>query len=396
MSTRPVDVIVAGHICLDVIPTIPHTTDDLTSFLVPGKLNIVGSAVISMGGAVSNTGLALHRLGVPVRLLGKIGNDVLGGAILAVLEREGPELSEGMIITPGETSSYTVVINPPNIDRVFLHYPGPNDTFCESDVASERLSNARHFHFGYPPLMRQFFLSSGSQLIALFKRAKSHQLTTSLDMAMVDPASEAGKVSWKPILAGVLPYVDVFPPSIDEVLPMLEDSNLLADYRSNGLTGRLLSQVGARLITMGSPVIAIKLGDQGLYVRTSPEREKLAPFAQAHSLDLDDWTGRELFIPGYRAKVVGTTGAGDCAIAGFITGFLKGMQVEDVLRYSAAVGACNVEAADAVSGIPRWEMVIDRVRAGWAQLPTKLQLDGWNRVGNGEIWSGPEDHHGIR
>ena len=54
---KPFDVVVAGHICLDIIPTIPHERIEFE----PGRLLQVGPAVLSTGGAVSNTGLALHR-----------------------------------------------------------------------------------------------------------------------------------------------------------------------------------------------------------------------------------------------------------------------------------------------------------------------------------------------
>ena len=68
-------IIAAGHICLDVIPTFPEKSMDELNLLRPGSLNIVGPSVISTGGSVSNTGLALHRLGFPVKLIGRVGKD---------------------------------------------------------------------------------------------------------------------------------------------------------------------------------------------------------------------------------------------------------------------------------------------------------------------------------
>jgi sugar/nucleoside kinase (ribokinase family) len=59
------------------------------SFLVPGKLVDVGPAVLATGGAVSNTGLALHRLGSHVQFMGKVGNDQSGAVIMDVLSQNG-------------------------------------------------------------------------------------------------------------------------------------------------------------------------------------------------------------------------------------------------------------------------------------------------------------------
>ena len=148
-----IQAIVAGHICLDIIPQFPFDAgNDLAAYLSPGRLSEVGPATLSTGGAVSNTGLNLKRLGIDTRLMGKVGDDLFGRAILDIVRGYGDELAEGMIVVPGETSSYTVVINPPHIDRMFLHCVGANRTFCAQDVRYELVAQARVFHLGYPPI----------------------------------------------------------------------------------------------------------------------------------------------------------------------------------------------------------------------------------------------------
>ncbi|NLX44033.1 MAG: carbohydrate kinase family protein, partial [Chloroflexi bacterium] len=57
------DVVVAGHVCLDIKPAIGREAAGSSSYLVPGRITEVGEATLSGGGAVSNTGLALHQLG---------------------------------------------------------------------------------------------------------------------------------------------------------------------------------------------------------------------------------------------------------------------------------------------------------------------------------------------
>ena len=215
-------VVVAGHICLDVIPTFEARGGGLDTLLIPGKLVEVGPAVASTGGAVSNTGLALHRLGIPTKLIGKVGDDLFGTAILDLLRHYDDALADGMVIGRGESSSYTIVINPPGVDRIFLHSSGTNDTFGPDDVDIDQLAGAQIFHFGYPPVMRRMYANRGVELATLMERMKVEGLTTSLDMAYPDPASEAGQVDWMALLERVLPYVDVFLPSLDEILFMLD------------------------------------------------------------------------------------------------------------------------------------------------------------------------------
>ena len=357
---------VAGHICLDVIPTFLTAPTSLQEFLVPGKLTRVGPVVISTGGAVSNTGLALHRLGVPVKLLGKIGGDQFGEAILEVLRRHDPALAEGMIVSQNESSSYTIVINPPGIDRIFLHDPGPNDTFGADDIRLEALAGIRIFHFGYPPLVRRMYLNGGAELVALMRGVKAAGITTSLDMSLPDPNSEAGRVDWLALLVTVLPHVDIFVPSIDELLFMM-DRERFAEERTAQQTIELplLRGLADRLLAMGVAIVMIKLGEQGAYLRTTEDLTRLQRMGSGIPFDLENWCGRELYEPSFQVTVVGTTGAGDCTIAGLLTALLQGLRVEEALNVAVAVGACSVERADATSGVPDWDAVLARINKGW-------------------------------
>jgi len=353
---------------------------------------------ISTGGAVSNTGLALHRLGVPVRLMGKVGDDTFGRATLDVFRGHDPALAEGMLVAAAEPSSYTLIFSSPNIDRTFLHYPGPNDTFCAADVPDDALTDARIFHFGYPTLMRSFYQDDGQEFEMLLRRVKTHGLVTSLDVSRPDPHAEAGKVDWPAWLARVLPQVDVFLPSVEEALLMVDPARYAA-LEENGevlpqVDGDLLSDLAGQLMGWGVAVAGLKLGSQGIYLRTTPDAARLAVLVERLGLKARAWLNRELLAPAFSANLVGTTGAGDCAIAGFLTGLLNRLSPEAVLTGAVAVGACNVEVADAVSGVPSWEVVQQRIEAGWVQLPITLKLPGWGWNVGQRLWFSPQDHGG--
>jgi len=399
------DIVVAGHICLDVIPAIHGGHKNapgghqghgrIGDLLAPGKLVDIGPAQLSTGGAVSNTGLALHRLGIPVKLMGKIGEDLFGDAIRSILGEYGDDLAEGMIVAPNEHSSYTLVISPPDVDRIFLHCTGANDTFTAEDVAMESLRGAKLFHFGYPPLMRQMYERQGAELKTLLSGVKEEGLTVSLDLARPDPDSPAGQADWAAILAEALPYVDVFLPSFEEILYMLRPDKYNELSERHGTTellawaeGPLLGSLSQQLLDMGAAIVGIKLGEHGLYVRTTASAERLrglgkcAPDAER----LGNWLNKELLAPCYSVNVVGTTGAGDCTIAGFLTGLVKGLPIEKMLLGAVGVGACNVERADAVSGIPDWETVQGRIASGWTQREATLPLPGWTHRQSYGIW----------
>ena len=384
------DVVAAGHVCVDIIPTFEGPERPLSDIFIPGKLTQTGPCIAATGGSVSNTGLALYQLGVPVRLMGKVGGDLFGQALIDMLNGRDPSLTAGMIRAPAEPSSYTIVINPPGVDRVFLHSPGPNNTYGADDVRLDVVAGARIFHFGYPPIMRRMYLDGGRELAVMLKRVRATGVTVSLDMSYPDPLSEAGRVDWLPVIAGALPSVDLFSPSIDEIVYMLDRP------RSNALRagvapvdGALLSQTAQRLLDFGAPIVLLKLGDQGLYLRTTSDSARLAAAGRAHPLDVQAWAGRELLSTCFQVHVGGTTGSGDSTIAGFLTSLLHGLAPEDALTGAVAVGAHSVEAPDASSGITPWAQVLARIAAGWQRNAPTLDLEGWQA--RGPIWAGPND-----
>ncbi|MCK4624508.1 MAG: carbohydrate kinase family protein [Phycisphaerae bacterium] len=381
MNTQ-VQVVVAGHICLDIIPALDGVKGGLEAILVPGKLTNIGPAVVATGGAVSNTGLALHRLGIGTRLMGKIGDDQFGSSVLEILRARDATLADGMIVTPGEHTSYTIVISPPGIDRTFLHCPGANDTFSADDIDYGNLTGARLFHFGYPPIMRRMFIDDGSELEKLLLGVKQKGLTVSLDMAKPDPASAAGQADWPTLLERVLPCVDVFCPSIDEILFMLDRERFehLSQQSLNAdimpfVDSDLLDEISQRLIDMGAAIVVLKLGSAGLYARTTASRARLVEAGAAKPGDIDGWTEREIIVPCFKVEVAGTTGSGDCAIAGFLAGLLHGQSPEESMTTAAAVGACNVERPDATSGVRSWDEVQSRINSGWQRHKVILKLD---------------------
>ncbi|HEX8037386.1 MAG TPA: carbohydrate kinase family protein [Ktedonobacterales bacterium] len=383
---RPIAV--AGHICLDVIPAMSGVGEALR----PGALVHIGPAQFATGGTVANVGLALHRLGMRPRLIGKIGDDLFGQAILDILGGADPELAAGMARATGEPTSYSVVISAAASDRIFLHCPGVNDTFGAADVADGALDGVRVLHFGYPPLMRRMYLDDGRELAELLGRAKDRGVTTSLDMARPDPQSEAGRVDWPGILRRALPFVDLFLPSAEELLFMLDRPRFDAGAR---LDTSLLARLAVRCLEMGAAMVGLKLGDQGLYLRTTADTARLDTMGRGRPANLEAWRGRELLAPCFEAAVAGTTGSGDATIAGLLAALLADEAPEDALLDAVGVGACSVEAVDATSGIPSWEAVRERIRAGWRQAALMMVQGGdgggWRWDERARLWHGAAD-----
>ena len=349
-------VISAGHICLDITPVFPsgHSYDRIGDLLVPGKLIRMDAASVHTGGSVANTGLALKLLGNDVTLLGKVGCDAFGGMVQSILAGYG---AGGLITDEQSSTSYSVVLAVPGTDRIFLHNPGANDTFSASDIPQEALNDAALFHFGYPPLMKRMYEKNGAELKNLFMRVKANGTATSLDLAAVDPQSDAGQADWQAILAGVLPYVDFFVPSFEELCFMLDRPcyDALAEKggdmtQQDGVLQKA-DELARKCLDLGCAAVLIKCGLSGMVYRTGC-RERMAHVGVRLGLHADAWADRAGTQACYRAEIVrSATGAGDVSIAAYLTALMNGETPEDCAKIAAAEGAASVSSYDALGGI---------------------------------------------
>ena len=154
------------------------------------------------------------------------------------------------------------------------------------------------------------------------------------------------------------------------------------------IQAELLSDVGQELMVMCATAVALKLGDRGLYLRTA-DLSRIDTLGRARPSEPAAWANRELWAPCFRVEMVGTTGAGDATIAGLLGALLRGLGPEQAATAAVAVGACNVEAADALSGIRPWDETWDRVRGGWARHDLALEAPGWHFDDQHQLWVGP-------
>jgi|HubBroStandDraft_2_1064218.scaffolds.fasta_scaffold02652_3 sugar/nucleoside kinase (ribokinase family) len=342
--SEPLHFVVAGYLCVDLTPALAE------GWPPPGGLAEAGDLHFSCGGAVANVGSALWRLGCPARLIGLVGDDRLGEIAIQLLQPLGDQ--SAIRIAPGQVTSYSIVIAPEGFDRAFLISPGANAVFTSADVRDEDLKDSCWLHFGYPPAMPAISADGGRELADLFHRARQRGLRTSLDFCSISGA--AAQTDWQTVLRNCARAVTVFAPGIEELRVALRQPP-----RGAGDIGDVRSLAGM-LFSMGFSILAIKLGTSGLYLATTDDGANLAGWQFG-----PEWRARELMAPCFRAHEVNATGAGDCAIAGFIASIVAGSGPEQALTIAAAAGACSVETWDASSGVPSMAELQARIESGW-------------------------------
>lgn len=320
---RPIAV--AGHLCLDLAPGLGSATD-----LEPGRLFSVGALTVEAGGAVANTGGALTDLGVDVAAIACIGDDELGGLLVDRLRAEGFALPR-LTTVPGTTTSYSLVIEKPGIDRTFWHHTGANDHFDGSTVP---VDGHDLLHLGYPSLLPALLTDDGRPLHRLLARARAAGVTTSLDLAVVDRDSPTGRLDWSAILSSALSETDIISPSLDDLTSAL---GIDESY-----SPELVDRLADRLLDAGAAVVAISAGAHGLRLRTAGA-ERLAAGGRALAPLAEAWGDRRVTGQPHRIdRPLTTNGAGDASTAGLLYAIAYGTTAEHAVALSAACSAAVI------------------------------------------------------
>ena len=129
-------------------------------------------------------------------------------------------------------------------------------------------------------------------------------------------------------------------------------------------TPALALELASGFVDMGVAVAGVKCGALGYCVVTG-DRDRIESMGRARPLDSDNWSGRRIWSPSYRADVIkSATGAGDSSIAGFLMSLACGQSLETAANAACAVGWQNLRAVDAFSGVgTAGNARDDRVRA---------------------------------
>ncbi len=266
------------------------------------------------GGGAANTPSALARMGLPVTSFSKVGEDLNGQFIRGELAKLGVDTS-GICVAPRESTPFTFVGIHADGDRTFIHTPGANVTFNIRDLDLEKVAAADfvlyHDLWVLPGL-------DGKPAAGLLEHAQKRGAKTLLDEGFgYGPKREQ--------LEAMLPYCDYAIPSIDD---------LQAVY-----PGASAQELADRLLDQGPRTVVLKMGQNGCLV------------AQGHD---------RIQVPIFPAKVVDTTGAGDCWDAGFMAGLASGEDIVTAARIGNACAAFCIEAVGGATGVPSYEAVRQR------------------------------------
>jgi sugar/nucleoside kinase (ribokinase family) len=295
---------------LDVVVVCEINVDIIVAGLTPpphfGAEHTEGDVVLTAGSSGVLTATGLADLGLRTSVCGLIGDDPFGRFMLDHCDRHGI-VRDGIVVDAGERTGSSVILSGRD-DRAILTHPGAMARF---DVAALRLdtaARARHLH------LSSYFLQEALRpdVPAMLEQVYALGLTTSADTGH-DPADR-----WE--IDRLLEGLDVFLPNEVEAL---------------AITGTDTVEDALEWLASRVEVVAIKRGAWGASAARGAER---------------------VYMEGFPARVVDTTGAGDAFDAGFLDAWLGGSDLTTCVRHGNACGALAVAHIGGTGALSRARM----------------------------------------
>ncbi|WP_292590251.1 MULTISPECIES: carbohydrate kinase family protein [unclassified Mesotoga] len=233
------------------------------------------------GGAPFNISAGLHRLGVPMEFLAKIGMDEFGNALLEYLKSLG--MSTGYIVRERGTKTpiaFAALDGEGKPEFRFYWDHAAHLSLKSEEIREIDPLNFSLFHFGAIVLLEE---PSASTYMELFERFSSGGVKTSFDPNIRRSAIEEHD-SFRAIVKEIISRVDILKLSDDDLLYICDSDSL----------DKALSRLEVRPDTL----VFLTLGSRGSIVyrgRTSVRRE------------------------GFKVRVAETTGCGDSFMAAVIS-----------------------------------------------------------------------------
>ncbi len=295
--------IVFGEISMDILIRVSEGTSE-------GPVVRGSHYTCSFGGRGANQAIAVSRLGVMTYLVGCVGDDDFGKALINHLSETAVKI-QGIKVSEGSSALAILAVSEDGEFRVLSFVEGVN-----SDVGGEDLERFIRLMEGSCVALFQLGYSV-SVILPAAKAAKANGVVTILDPA--------------PILSDI---TDLYS-SIDIITPNQQEAETLVGFRVHD--PRTSSKAADVLHQLGARAVIIKLGEQGAYCSTSSER---------------------VFIPAFRVKAIDTVGAGDAFNGALAAGLAHGLSIKDAAIWASAAGAISVTKVGAQPGMPDLQSLI--------------------------------------
>jgi len=295
-AEKPFDAVAFGLNAVDYLILVPYYPEFNT------KTELI-SHKLAPGGQCATAMVALARLGLRTRYIGTVGSDDLGRFQLESIVSEGVECSGVQVIDGAESQIAFIIVDQKTGERTILWRRDDKLRIPAKEVDRGMVISGRVLHLDGHDV-------AGATKAAEYARAAGVPTVLDIDNAYT---------------------------GVENLIPLIDFLIASTSFHER-VTGETDLRAGLKKLSAmtGSRFVAATLGRDGV---------------------LAFYRDQFLHVPGFEIDCVDTTGAGDAFHGGFIYGLVKGMSVEETLRFANAVAALKCRAVGARTGLPRLDEV---------------------------------------
>jgi ribokinase len=295
-AAHPPDIVVVGSLNMDLVMHLPRMP-------AAGETMAGRAFHTTLGGKGANQAVACARMGARVAMVGRVGADDFGRALLQGLADD--KLDADCVGVDGGPSGVAMILIEPGGQNRIVIAAGANATVSATDIdaAGSRIAAAKllvvQMEIPLPAVIESVTSAAAAGLTVL-----------------LNPAPALG------LPAAIWPMVDILVPNETEATQLT--SVPVTDVQSAVQAAQIIRGWGVRhvVITLGARGIAI--------MDAAGARHSLAAHADA----------------------IDTTGAGDCFIGGLASGLTEGMSLDEAARLGQAAAAICVTRQGAQAAMP--------------------------------------------
>lgn len=291
-------VVVLGCINMDVVVQVPRLP-------MPGETLVGNNFFTAFGGKGANQAVAVSRLGIPVFMIGQVGGDDFGQALLVGLKAVGVNV-DGVTVNPNTHSGVASIV---------VGETGENSIACAAGANS---------FVGTAEIERLATLLDSNAIVMVELGIPMDTVLTAVQCA------SRGKCQ---VILDPAPVPDVFPaelyPLIDIITPNeVEASQLVGFPVHDPVTAEKASQI---LRNRGVRNVIITLGNQGAFCATPTET---------------------FLMPAIPVQVVDTVAAGDGFNGALAAALAQGKSFREAVLWGTVAGAMTVSQKGAQPALP--------------------------------------------
>ncbi len=296
-ATRTPVIVVLGGINMDLV----GTTENMPA---PGETVFGQSFHTAPGGKGANQAVAAARLGAEVRMVGRVGRDEFGPALLDGMRREGIDVS-GVATDPGNPSGIAMILLDGRKENYIVAIYGAN-LACDD----EQIKAAEAALDGADVLLMQLEMPLEVATEAA-RMAKGRGVRVVWDPA---PALEMGRDAYA-------------------LCDLLTPNQVEAEFLSGISVADLDSarDAAGKLVGEGVSACVVTMAESGAYFAT-----------------MDD----DGFVPAYDVETTDTVAAGDAFTAALGVALAEGRSLNEAVKYASAAGALAVTKRGAQEAMP--------------------------------------------